>query len=116
MLIHITDFNGDIIDFISESDGAVTEAEHMINVEDKLETFDFTVLTSRTEHMQKRNRVIIEDKDGQYREFIIYNISSDLNGYTRVQTNASALEDIKSAKYVQSYNLVKHSDKPAHKL
>lgn len=112
-MIHITDFNGDIIDFISKSDGAVTEAEHMINVEDKLETFDFTVLTSRTEHMQKRNRVIIEDKDGQYREFIIYNISSDLNGYTRVQTNASALEDIKTAKLVPPHKLDKHTVKQA---
>lgn len=112
-MIHITDFNGDIIDFISKSDGAVTEAEHMINVEDKLETFDFTVLTSRTEHMQKRNRVIIEDKDGQYREFIIYNISSDLNGYTRVQTNASALEDIKTAKPVGPHKLNKHTVKQA---
>ena len=112
-MIHITDFNGDIIDFISKSDGAVTEAEHMINVEDKLETFDFTVLTSRTEHMQKRNRVIIEDKDGQYREFIIYNISSDLNGYTQVQTNASALEDIKTAKPVPPHKLDKHTVKQA---
>ena len=112
-MIHITDFNGDIVDFISKSDGAVTEAEHMINVEDKLETFDFTVLTSRTEHMQKRNRVIIEDKDGQYREFIIYNISSDLNGYTRVQTNASALEDIKTAKPVPPHKLDKHTVKQA---
>lgn len=112
-MIHITDFNGDIVDFISKSDGAVTEAEHMINVEDKLETFDFTVLTSRTEHMQKRNRVIIEDKDGQYREFIIYNISSDLNGYTRVQTNASALEDIKTAKPVGPHKLNKHTVKQA---
>ena len=112
-MIHITDFNGDIVDFISKSDGAVTEAEHMINVEDKLETFDFTVLTSRTEHMQKRNRVIIEDKDGQYREFIIYNISSDLNGYTQVQTNASALEDIKTAKPVPPHKLDKHTVKQA---
>ena len=112
-MIHITDFNGDIIDFISESDGAVTEAEHMINVEDKLETFDFTVLTSLTEHMQKRNRVIIEDKDGQYREFIIYNISSDLNGYTRVQTNSSALEDIKTARPVPPHKLDKHTVKQA---
>lgn len=112
-MIHITDFNGDIIDFISKSDGAVTEAEHIINVEDKLETFDFTVLTSRTENMQKRNRVIIEDKDGQYREFIIYNISSDLNGYTRVQTNASALEDIKTAKPVGPHKLNKHTVKQA---
>ena len=112
-MIHITDFNGDIIDFISKSDGAVTEAEHMINVEDKLETFDFTVLTSRTEHMQKRNRVIIEDKDGQYREFIIYNISSDLNGYTQVQTNASALEDIKTAKPAPPHKLDKHTVKQA---
>lgn len=82
-------------------------------MEDKLETFDFTVLTSRTEHMQKRNRVIIEDKDGQYREFIIYNISSDLNGYTRVQTNASALEDIKTAKPVGPHKLDKHTVKQA---
>lgn len=112
-MIHITDFNGDIVDFISQSDGAVTEAEHMINVEDKLETFDFTILTSRTGNLQKRNRILITDKDGQYREFIIYNISSDLNGYTRVQTNASALEDIKTAKPVAPHKLDKHTVKQA---
>lgn len=112
-MIHITDFNGNIIDFISREDGAVTEAEHMINVEDKLETFDFTILTSRTGNLQKRNRILITDKDGQYREFIIYNISSDLNGYTRVQTNASALEDIKTAKPVGPHKLDKHTVKQA---
>lgn len=112
-MIHITDFNGDIIDFISKSDGAVTEAEHMINVEDKLETFDFTILTSRTGNLQTRNRILITDKDGQYREFIIYNISSDLNGYTRVQTNASALEDIKTAKPVAPHKLDKYTVKQA---
>ena len=112
-MIHITDFNGNIIDFISHSDGAVTEADHMINVEDKLETFDFTILTSRTGNLQTRNRILITDKDGQYREFIIYNISSDLNGYTRVQTNASALEDIKTAKPVAPHKLDKHTVKQA---
>lgn len=112
-MIHITDFNGDIVDFISKSDGAVTEAEHMINVEDKLETFDFTILTSRTGNLQTRNRILITDKDGQYREFIIYNISSDLNGYTRVQTNASALEDIKTSKPVAPDKLDKFTVKQA---
>ncbi|XVL11088.1 phage tail spike protein [Staphylococcus xylosus] len=97
-MIHLLNFKGEIIDFISEDDGALFEAVHDRQQKDKKETFDFTILSSRAEKFRERNRVITKDSDGQYREFIITGISDDMDGLTDIQTNASYLEDIGTAK------------------
>ena len=47
--IHVLDFNDNIIDFISQSDGALINAEMSMNVEEKSETFDFTIENTRAE-------------------------------------------------------------------
>lgn len=97
-MIHLLNFKGEIIDFISEDDGALFEAVHDRQQKDKKETFDFTILSSRAEKFRERNRVITKDSNGQYREFIITGISDDMDGLTDIQTNASYLEDIGTAK------------------
>ncbi|MBA8762903.1 phage tail spike protein [Staphylococcus coagulans] len=97
-MIHVMNFKGDIIDYISRNDNALIKAVHHRNINDRTETFDFTILSERTTYMQERNRIIIQDKNGQYREFIIDHISQDINGYTEVETVASYLEDIAKAK------------------
>lgn len=97
-MIHLLNFKGEIIDFISEDDGALFEAAHDRQQKDKKETFDFTILSSRAEKFRERNRVITKDSNGQYREFIITGISDDMDGLTDIQTNASYLEDIGTAK------------------
>ncbi|HGH5482954.1 TPA: phage tail spike protein [Staphylococcus pseudintermedius] len=97
-MIHVMNFKGKIVDFISQSDSAVIHAVHKRDINERMETFDFTILSERTIHLQERNRIIIQDKNGQYREFIIDRISADIDGYTEVETVASYLEDITKAR------------------
>ncbi|UXV35978.1 hypothetical protein MUA90_05785 [Staphylococcus sp. IVB6181] len=97
-MIHVLDYQGKIIDFIAQNDNAVISAVHHKNINERSETFDFTILSERAEHLQDRNRIIIQDSNEQYREFIIEHISQDIDGYTEVETSASYLEDISKSK------------------
>lgn len=106
-------FKGEIVDFISQSDSAVISAVHNRNINERMETFDFTILSERTTHMHERNRIIIQDKNGQYREFIIDRISADIDGYTEVETVASYLEDITKARPYAPGKLEKMTTKQA---
>lgn len=102
-MIHVLDYEGKIIDFISQSDEDIIEAKHSRNINERTETFDFTILSSRTTHLQEKNRIIIQDSNNAYREFIIEHISQDINGYTEIETNASYLEDISKSKPYPPY-------------
>lgn len=106
-------FKGEIVDFISQSDSAVIQAVHKRDINERMETFDFTILSERTTHMQERNRIIIQDKDKQYREFIIDRISADIDGYTEVETVASYLKDITKARPYAPGKLEKMTTKQA---
>lgn len=106
-------FKGEIVDFITQSDNAVISAVHNRNINERMETFDFTILSERTTHMHERNRIIIQDKNGQYREFIIDRISADIDGYTEVETVASYLEDITKARPYAPGKLEKMTTKQA---
>ncbi|MDK9853814.1 phage tail spike protein [Staphylococcus equorum] len=97
-MIHLLNFKDEIIDFISEKDGSLFEATHERQQKDKKETFDFTILSSRAKKFRERNRVITKDSNGRYREFIITGISDDMDGLTEIESNASYLEDIGTAK------------------
>ncbi|UBH07836.1 phage tail spike protein [Macrococcus armenti] len=97
-MIHVLNFKDEIIDFISQNDEHIIQANHKRNINDRSETFDFTILSKRTEHLKERNRIIIQDSNKQYREFNIEHISSDIDGYTTVETSASYLQDIATAK------------------
>lgn len=106
-------FKGEIVDFISQSDNAVFPAVHKRDINKRMETFDFTILSERTTYMQERNRIIIQDNDKQYREFIIDRISADIDGYTEVETVASYLEDITKARPYAPGKLEKMTTKQA---
>lgn len=97
-MIHILDFNDNIIDFINREDGALLTANLKRDVEEKTETFDFTILSDRADNLRERNRVITQDHNGQYREFIITHVEDDYDGITDVQCNASYLEDLTTSK------------------
>ncbi|PNZ52216.1 phage tail spike protein [Staphylococcus intermedius] len=112
-MIHVMNFKGEIVDFISQSDNAVIQATHKRDINERMETFDFTILSERTTHMHERNRIIIQDKNGQYREFIIDRISADIDGYTEVETVASYLEDITKARPYAPGKLEKMTTKQA---
>ncbi|MCE5541743.1 hypothetical protein JL944_00295 [Staphylococcus pseudintermedius] len=112
-MIHVMNFKGEIVDFISQSDSAVIQAVHKRDINERMETFDFTILSERTTHLQERNRIIVQDKNGQYREFIIDRISADIDGYTEVETVASYLEDITKARPYAPGKLEKMTTKQA---
>ncbi|EJO7194457.1 hypothetical protein NRV59_002161 [Staphylococcus pseudintermedius] len=112
-MIHVMNFKGEIVDFIPQSDNAVISAVHNRNINERMETFDFTILSERTTYMHERNRIIIQDKNGQYREFIIDRISADIDGYTEVETVASYLEDITKARPYAPGKLEKMTTKQA---
>lgn len=94
-MIHVLDFDSNIIDFISKDDNSVIRAEYTRDSDSEL--LDITMLSQRAEHFKKRNRVIIQDKNGIYREFIIVRVE-DEGQYVTIECNASYLHDIDSAK------------------
>lgn len=71
-MIHITDSQTDrILDVIDEDE--FWDDKHYKSLKDTLETFDFTTFANKrfSEHLAKRNRIIIPDEDGKYVEFVI---------------------------------------------
>ncbi len=107
--IHVLDFNDNIIDFISQSDGALINAEMSMNVEEKSETFDFTIENTRAEKLRERNRIIVQDNNGTFREFIIIHITDNFDGTTEIECNASYLEDLKTAKPIKPGKFEAHT-------
>ncbi|MCH4426169.1 phage tail spike protein [Staphylococcus haemolyticus] len=107
--IHVLDFNDNIIDFISQSDGALINAEMSMNVEEKTETFDFTIENTRAEKLRERNRIIAQDNNGTFREFIIFHITDNFDGTTEIECNASYLEDLKTAKPIKPGKFEAHT-------
>lgn len=107
--IHVLDFNDNIIDFISQSDGALINAEMSMNLEEKTETFDFTIENTRAEKLRERNRIIAQDNNGTFREFIIIHITDNFDGTTEIECNASYLEDLKTAKPIKPGKFEAHT-------
>ncbi|MGX0251342.1 phage minor structural protein [Staphylococcus hominis] len=107
--IHVLDFNDNIIDFISQRDGALINAEMSMNVEEKTETFDFTIENTRAEKLRERNRIIAQDNNGTFREFIIIHIADNFDGTTEIECNASYLEDLKTAKPIKPGKFEAHT-------
>ncbi|MGX0238386.1 phage tail spike protein [Staphylococcus hominis] len=107
--IHVLDFNDNIIDFISQSDGALINVEMSMNVEEKTETFDFMIENTRAEKLRERNRIIAQDNNGTFREFIIIHITDNFDGTTEIECNASYLEDLKTAKPIKPGKFEAHT-------
>lgn len=94
-MIHVLNFNSQIIDFISRDDNAVTLAKYHKTKDNDL--LDIRILSQRAEHFKKRNRIIIQDKNDVYREYIIDR--AEENGrYVDVECTASHLVDISTSK------------------
>ncbi|HDK5672977.1 TPA: phage tail protein [Staphylococcus pseudintermedius] len=94
-MIHVLNFNSQIIDFISRDDNAVTIAKYHKTKDNDL--LDIRILSQRAEHFKKRNRIIIQDKNGVYREYIIDRAEED-GRYVDVECTASHLVDISTSK------------------
>lgn len=96
-MIHVLNHNSEIIDFISRSDNVVIHSEYKREKENNSELLDLTILSSRAKHFKENNRIIIQDKSNQYREFIIQHIE-DSGQYIDVEATASYVVDIGTAK------------------
>src|SRR5690625_3328042 len=96
--IHILDgqsYNGKILGYITAKH--IIEDAHKKSLEDTLETYDFVTFSDKdfSEHLEKRNRIIIPDEDDTLREFIIFEVGREKDGSsyeTTVFTHASYLE------------------------
>lgn len=101
--IHVIDGQSDhgiILDYITAKD--IIEDEHKKSFEETIETYDFTTYADRSfsEHLEKRNRLIIPDDDGTLREFVIFESAMYLDHEGRkvdVYANASYEELSKAA-------------------
>ncbi|UXR29828.1 hypothetical protein MUA73_10460 [Staphylococcus simulans] len=94
-MLHVLDFEGNIIDFISKNDKALIDIKHERNIKDYTEILDITMLASRAVKFKERNRVIFLDSRNEPREFIINRIEQDSTSkYSLIECNASYLEDI----------------------
>ncbi|MEB7825664.1 phage tail spike protein, partial [Staphylococcus chromogenes] len=94
-MLHVLDFEGNIIDFISKNDKGLIEVKHERNIKEYTEILDITMLASRAVKFKERNRVIFLDSRNEPREFIINRIEQDSTSkYSLIECNASYLEDI----------------------
>src|SRR5690625_3090612 len=95
-MIHILDGQTDVIlDFITLDN--IIDDTHKKSLEDTLETYNFITFANKrfSEHLEKRNRIIIPDEDGTLREFVIFEAAKyrDSEGYkAQVFSHASYLE------------------------
>ena len=118
-MIHIADSQTDrILDFIQEEE--FWDDKHYKSLKDTLETFDFVTFADRefSEHLAKRNRIIIPDEDGKFIEFIIQNTMKyrgQQGGlFVEVYTSASYIE-LKKSKVIkpqklEGYTAAQHAD------
>src|SRR5690625_427634 len=94
--IHILDGQKDeILDYITAPN--IISDDHKKSLEDTLETYDFITFADKrySEHLEKRNRIIIPDEDDSLVEFVIFEAHEykDTEGYkAQVYANASYLE------------------------
>lgn len=97
-MIHVLDFNDNIIDFISDKNNYITQATMTRDTVEENDTYDFVIDSDRAFNLRERNRIIVQDRNGVYREYIIVNTVDDIDDLTTVQCNASYVEDLTTAK------------------
>lgn len=112
-MIHILNQDDEIIDYFDINDGTVLEPDLIRNIETLEDTLEFSVATKRSINVQNRNRVIIKDNEGEYREFIIMQYESNLDGFTDVSCVGSHLEDFQTAKPYKPQKLESYTTKEA---
>lgn len=97
-MIHVLDFNDNIIDFISDKNNYITQATMKRDTVEENDTYDFVIDSDRAYNLRERNRIIVQDRNSVYREYIIVNTVDDIDDLTTVQCNASYVEDLTTAK------------------
>jgi phage minor structural protein len=97
-IVHILDKQtDDIIGTLDSKKGEFYNAKRITNTENK-STFDFTAL-KQFEKLDKRNRLLLQDKDGFFREYIIFYAEQPRRNQKIIQSNASFV-DLNKAKVI----------------
>ncbi|MBW8350787.1 phage tail protein [Bacillus sp. IITD106] len=102
-IIHVLDKQtDDIIETLNNEKGEYTDAEKIDSLENK-NTFDFTAL-KKFDVLQKRNRLLVDDVDGFFSEYIIFYAEQYKRHEKLVKGNASFI-DLQKAKVIEPQKL-----------
>jgi phage minor structural protein len=97
-IVHILDKQtDDIIGTLDSKKGEFYQAARVTNTENK-NTFDFTAL-KQFEKLDKRNRLLLPDRDGFFREYIIFYAEQPRRNQKIIKSNASFV-DLNKAKVI----------------
>jgi phage minor structural protein len=102
-IIHILDKQTDeIVGTLNSSKGEFYGVRWLDSIKNQ-NTFDFTSL-KKFELLQKRNRLIIQDEDGFFNEFIIFYAEQNKRNEKIIRSNASFV-DLRKAKVIEPQTL-----------
>jgi phage minor structural protein len=107
------DFDDDILDSFGKHNKAVLSANHIRNKDDDSEILDVMILTKEAEHFKEFHRILIQDENKDYREFVITRAEKDNNGYSLIESSASYLYDIGKARSIPAGRHTKLTAKQA---
>lgn len=113
MLLHVMDFDDNILDSFGKHNKAVLSANHIRNKDDDSEILDVMILTKEAEHFKEFHRILIQDENKDYREFVITRAEKDNNGYSLIESSASYLYDIGKARSIPAGRHTKLTAKQA---
>ncbi|WP_425255800.1 phage tail spike protein [Mammaliicoccus sciuri] len=113
MLLHVMDFDDNILDSFGKHNKAVLSANHIRNKDDDSEILDVMILTKEAEHFKEFHRILIQDENKDYREFVITRAEKDNNGYSLIESSASYLYDIGKARSIRAGRHTKLTAKQA---
>ncbi|WP_449126459.1 phage tail spike protein [Staphylococcus chromogenes] len=103
MLLHVMDFDDNIVDSFGERNNAILQAKHERKIDEnrnESEILTIVILTKYAEAFTDMRRVLIQDENDLYREFIIMHTEKDNNGYSTIEATASYLIDIGNARSI----------------
>ncbi|PTG89899.1 hypothetical protein BU645_08485 [Staphylococcus chromogenes] len=103
MLLHVMDFDDNIVDSFGERNNAILQAKHERKIDEnrnESEILTIIVLTQAAEAFTDMRRILIQDENDLYREFIITHTEKDNNGYSTIEATASYLIDIGNARSI----------------
>jgi phage minor structural protein len=109
LVIHILDMKSENIVAILENKEQASlfwNDKHLQQLKDNIETFDFTMQANvpAAEHVMKRNRVIIPDEDGFFREFII-DATQQLSNKTKEVYSSASFSELAKQKILNPVTL-----------
>ncbi|WP_281197525.1 phage tail spike protein [Staphylococcus felis] len=103
MLLHVMNFDDEIIDSFGEHNNAILQAKHERKIDEnrnESELLTIVILTKAAESFIEMRRILIKDENDLYREFIITRTEKDNNGYSTIEATASYLIDIGNARSI----------------